>query len=191
MAKRSDINLIPTELQQQRKTEEVRKSFNLAGLGVFIILGVISLVFFGYRLRLGIDFQSQEKSVNRELEKIKDLSSLEQDAKRLKIKSDAVGKIFKNQNNFSILLDTLSESTPKDVTISNFATVGENKIGITGSAQSYVSLANFILTSLDPTFGGKIFNGADLTSVSLDDVNGRIKFTLVFYLKSSVLMKEK
>jgi len=191
MAKRSDINLIPTELRQQRKTEEVRKSFNLIGLGVFTILSVVSLLFFVFRLKLRDDFQAQEKSVNRELEKINDLSSVEQDAKRLKIKYDAVSKVFKNQNNFSVLLDNLAESTPKDVTISNFATVGENKVGINGNAQSYVSLANFILTALDPTFGGKIFNGADLTSVSLDDVNGRVKFTLVFYLKSAVLMKEK
>ena len=56
------------------------------------------------------------------------------------------------------------------MTITNFSTVGENKVGISGSAQSYVSLANFILTSMDPSFGGKIFNGADLTSVSLDEV---------------------
>lgn len=191
MPKRSDINLIPTELRDQRKIEEVRKSFNFAGLGVFVILAVVSVAFFGYRIKLSNDLSFGEKSIKREQEKIKDLASIEQDAQRLKVKSDTVSKILKNQNRYSVLLDALAESTPKDVTISNFSTVGENKVGISGSAQSYVSLANFILTSMDPAFGGKIFNGADLTSVSLDEVTGRARFTLVFYLKSGVLVKEK
>lgn len=191
MPKRTDINLIPVELRDQRKNEEVRKSFNFLGLGFFVILAIISVAFFGYRIKLNRDLVSGDKSIKREQEKIKDLTTIEQDSRRLKIKSDTVSKIIKNQNRYSVLLDTLAESTPKDVTITNFSTVGENKVGISGSAQSYVSLANFILTSMDPSFGGKIFNGADLTSVSLDEVTGRAKFTLVFYLKSGVLVKEK
>lgn len=191
MPKRTDINLIPSELRQQKKTEEIRKSFNFAGLGIFVFLAIISALVLSYRLKLKVDLDSYDKSITREQEKIKDLSSVEQDGNRLKVKSEAATKILKNRSLFSILLDTLSESVPQQVTITNFSTVGENKLGVTGSAQSYISLANFILTALDPSFGGKTFNGADLTSVSLDETTGRAKFSLVLYLKSNSLTREK
>ena len=191
MPKRPDINLIPTELRDQRKVEEVRKTFNFAGLGILIVLAVASLLVFGYRLKLDSDLENNEKLVTREQEKIRDLSGIEQDARRLKAKSEAADKIFQNQNRFSILLDNLAESTPQDVTVTNFSTIEAGKVGISGNAQSYNSLANFILTALDQNYGGKIFNGADLTSVSLDEVTGRARFAMVFYLKSNVLVKEE
>lgn len=191
MGKRADINLIPTELQQQKKIEEVKKSFNYLGLGLFLVLGLLSVSFFTYRIKLKSDGDSLDRQIKREQEKIADLTNIEQDARRLKVKSEVIGKVFKNQNRYSFLLDTLSESTPREVTITNFSTSGESKINLSGTAFSYVSLANFILTALDPSFGGKIFNGADLTSVSLDDISGKAKFTLVFYIKSNVLSKEK
>jgi len=191
MPKRPDINLIPTELRDQRKVEEVRKTFNFAGLGILIVLAVASILVFGYRLKLDADLKNNEKLVTREQEKIRDLSGIEQDARRLKAKSEAADKIFQNQNRFSILLDNLAESTPQDVTVTNFSTIEAGKVGISGNAQSYNSLANFILTALDQNYGGKIFNGADLTSVSLDEVTGRARFAMVFYLKSNVLVKEE
>lgn len=191
MPKRLDINLIPTELQQQRRIEEVKKSFNFAGVSVFIVLSVISLAVFVYRLKLGADLSSTGNLIRREQGKIKDLSSVEQSAQSLKVKSEAISKILKGESRFSTLLDNLAESTPKDVVISNFSTIADNKVGVSGNAQSYVSLANFILTALDPNFGGKIFSGADLTSVSLDESTGRAKFAMVFYLKSNILLKAK
>ena len=191
MPKRPDINLIPTELRDQRKVEEVRKTFNFAGLGILIVLAVASLLVFGYRLKLDSDLENNEKLVTREQEKIRDLSGIEQDARRLKAKSEAADKIFQSQNRFSVLLDNLAESTPQDVTVTNFSTIEAGKVGISGNAQSYNSLANFILTALDQNYGGKIFNGADLTSVSLDEVTGRARFAMVFYLKSNVLVKEE
>lgn len=191
MPKRSDINLIPTELQEQRKLEEVRKSFNFAGLGFLVLVVLVSLVFLFYRLKLKNDQDNLERQITREQERIRDLSAIEQDANRLKAKSDIINKIFKSQNRFSTLMDRLSESTPQDVTITNFSTFGDNKVSLSGNSSSYVSLANFITTSLDQSFGGKVFNGADLTSVSLDELTGRAKFTLIFYIKSNVLNKSQ
>ena len=69
MPKRTDINLIPVELRDQRKIEEVRKSFNFVGLGIFIILAIVSVGFFGYRIKLNSDLASGEKSIKREQEK--------------------------------------------------------------------------------------------------------------------------
>lgn len=187
MPKRLDINLIPTELQQQRRVEEVRRSFNFVSLAFFIVLAVVSLAVFAYRVKLGANLSNMEKLVKSEQGKIRDLSSLEEDARRLKTKAEAIGQIIKGQSHFSVLLDNLAESTPADVSVVNLSTIATDKIGVSGSAQSYVSLANFILTALDPNFGGKIFSGADLTSVSLDESSGRARFALILYLKSKSL----
>lgn len=187
MAKKADINLIPDDLKTQRKSVETKKVADLSSIVLLSLIAFVSVSVSLYNLKLKREVESYEKSVLKEQSQIKDLASLEEDASRLKGKFGAVAIILSKANRYSLLMDIISESTPREVVISNFSTALENRVMLSGNAQSYGDLARFILTILDQNLGGKFFSSVDLTSVNLDELSGRAKFSLVLYLKSSVL----
>lgn len=182
-----DINLLPQEVKSQRKKDKVKDSLGNLSLIILGIIGTLSLVslaiLFQAKLRLG----SLKGEINRQQSKIKDLVIIETEARRLDVKIVALAKIIDRRKRFSLLLAAIGNSTPQEINITNLATFTDNKVSVSGQAAGYASLSRFITTLIEPTLGGKVFSAADLTSASLDEVTGKIRFSLTLYLKEGSL----
>lgn len=184
---RKDINLLPTELREQKKTEKVKSSLGNLSLISLVIVGIISFVTSAVLINLKLTEDQLTKEAVRLEGKIKDLTIVESEASRLESKLFSIGKIIEQGNRYSILLSSVSKSSPDEITLTSLTTFGENKVSLSGTVQSYLVLSKFVTSLMDPGLGGKVFNNVDLTGASLDEVTGKIRFSMILYLKDKSL----
>lgn len=184
---RKDINLLPLELKEQKKTEKVKTSVGnifLVSLGISGLIAIASSVIL---INLKLTGDKQLKETRRAQEQIKDLGVVETESSRLASKILSISRIISAKSKYSVLLSVISEASPGEVTITSLTTFGENKVSVSGTAQSYLVLSKFITSLMDPALGGKLFGNVDLTGASLDEISGKIRFSMVLYLKNDVL----
>lgn len=182
-----DINLLPQEIKSQRKKDKVKSSVGNWSLIILVVVVSLSLVAVVVLFQAKLSLNKVKGEIVRQQSKIKDLGIIEAEAQRLDAKIVALGKIINHRKRFSLLLEAVGASTPQEINITNLASFADNKIAISGQAGSYPSLSRFITTLIEPSLGGKVFAAADLTSASLDEVTGRIRFSLTIYLKENSL----
>lgn len=184
---RKDINLLPKELVVKRQRQEQKKLINLLALAFFIFSLLFSLVVLLYTF---FTLQSEKKTAAAaavEEQKVTDLRLLEEDARRLEVKSAALFSILREKKRYSYLLDVLAKATPESVKVSSLATAPGGEVQVAGLADSYLALSHFLLNILDPEIGGVVFSSADLNSVSLDERVGGARFLATFYVKEDSL----
>lgn len=184
---KEDITLLPEELQEEKRKEGQRRTLNLVAIGVFLaavlaLSGVLSYYFW-----VKSQVNAVKKQVAAEEEKILSLGEIEHSARSVEAKAKALSKIFEERNSYSILLDTLTKTTPQDISIENFSVTGAEKVSLSGTALNYVSLAKFLSAAVDKEKGGVLFAEAELTSVSLDRQTGTVDFNLNLILKEGGL----
>jgi len=184
---RKEINLLPVELKEKKKTEKVKTSLGNLSLVFLVIAGLVAFGSSTVLINLKLSGDKQTKDILRVQEKIKDLAVVESEASRLESKILSISKIVSTKNKYSVLLSSVSKAAPSEVTITSMTTFGENKVSVSGTVQSYLVLSKFVTSLMDPGIGGKIFSNADLTGASLDDVSGKIRFSMVLYLKKDSL----
>ncbi|MCL5004086.1 MAG: PilN domain-containing protein [Patescibacteria group bacterium] len=184
----SEINLLPEELKEIKKKEEVKSSVGnlaLAFLGLSVLLSVISS---GILIQLKVSEASVKSSITTETQKINDLSSIQNAANRTQLKIAALSTIIGSQKHYSLLLETLAKASPVDISVTSLSTYGDNNVSLSGTSLSYQVLSKFITSLLDPSLGGgKIFSSVDITSASLDTVSGKIRFSITIHVKEGGL----
>ncbi len=182
-----EINLLPQDVKAKNKEEKVKGSLGNLFLIVLVILGISSFVSSALLVQANLTQNNIKKGIARDTGKIKDLGIIEAEAQRLDKKIIALGDVVSKRKRYSALLLSIESSIPQEVNIGSLATFAEDKLSASGYSTSYTSLSHFILSLLDPSIGGKVFSAADLTSASLDDVSGKIRFSLTLYLKANGL----
>ena len=184
---KQDISLLPEELQEEKRKEGRKRTFNLVGIGAFSVAVLMLSGVLSYYFWVKSQVDTTRKKVAAEEEKILSLGEIERSARLVEEKADALNKIFTERNSYSILLDTLTKTTPQDISIQNFSITGVEKLSLSGTALNYVSLAKFLSAAVDAEKGGVLFSEAELTSVSLDRQTGTVKFNLNLILKEDGL----
>jgi Tfp pilus assembly protein PilN len=184
---RRDINLLPKELVVRRRQQEQKKAVNFLAAAFFVVSLGISTAFFLYLFFLSQSTKSVVAAVSKEEQKIANLRLLEEDARRLEVKSSALYSILKSKKKYSYLLEILAKAAPAGVRVTSLVTAPSGEIQVAGLADSYVILSRFLLNILDPQIGGEIFAAADLNSVNLDERVGGARFLTTFYLKEGSL----
>lgn len=182
-----EINLLPVELKEKRKTERIKSSAGSLSLIILAVAVISSLLLSAISVNFKLQQSSLKKESIRVRGKIDDLSVVESEALRLQSKLLSINKIIDDKNLYSKLLTNISKASPPEVTIVALSSFGEGRVSLTGTVQSYATLSKFITSLLDPTSAGKIFNAADLTGASLDEVSGKIRFSLVLHLVENSL----
>ena len=184
---RKDINLLPVELKEQKKTEKVKTSVGNFFLILLVVVGLIAIGSSLILINLKLTGDKQVKDGQRAQEKIKDLSVVEAESNRLESKIRSISQIISGKSKYSVLLSSVSKAAPSEATITSLTTFGENRISVSGTVQSYLVLSKFVTSLMDPALGGKLFSNADLTGASLDEISGKIRFSMVLYLKKDAL----
>lgn len=182
-----EINLLPQDVKAKHKEEKVKSSLGGLFLVLLIISGVLAFVSSALLVQANLSQNKTKEDITRINGKIKDLGIIEGEAQRLDKKIIALGSVVAHRRRFSLLLSAIEKSIPQEISINNLATFAEDKLSVSGFSSSYQSLSHFITALLDPTLGGKVFAAADLTSASLDEVSGKIRFALTLYLKPNSL----
>ena len=180
---RKDINLLPQDLKEQKKSEKIKKSLGNLSLLSLVVVGLITFASSAYLVRVKLTEATFKKDIVKTESEIKDLLLIEKEARRLESKINVVADVKESRSRYSLLLEALAKAVPGDVGITSLATFGASRVSVSGLSQSYLSLSRFITSALDPILGGKVFSSVDITAASLDEVTGKIRFSLVLYLR--------
>lgn len=184
---RKDINLLPQELVVRRRAQGQKKTISFLSAAFFVVsLGLSALVFL-YTFFVSQSVKRVRAAVSQQEQKISNLQLLEEDARRLEVKSNALYSILKSKKKYSYLLEVLSKAAPSGIRITSLVTAPNGEVQVAGLADSYVVLSRFLLNVLDPEIGGVVFGAADLNSVNLDERVGGARFLTTFYLKEGSL----
>lgn len=187
------INLLPQKISKQQRTARVVTKATSIG---FIVCAVLVVIAFGlgiYRFFLGRHLASLEEQATSLETTILSKAELEEISDKLSNKSGALSLIFSTRDRYSYLIETFINMIPQGVYFSDFS-VGSNggistnwSVNVSGTALSYISLSEFLRIIPSPEGGGDVFESAKLSSVSLDDNSGKIRFAILLGIKQNAL----
>lgn len=184
---RKDINLLPVELKEQKKTEKVKTSVGNLALVLLVVAVLAAIGSSVILINLKLMGNKQTQDSQKAQVKIKDLGVVEAEASRLGSKILSISNIISTKSRYSVLLSNVSKAAPSEATITSLTTFGENRVSVSGTVQSYLVLSQFVTSLMDPAIGGKLFSNVDLTGASLDEVSGKIRFSMILYVKKDAL----
>lgn len=186
-----EIELMPAEIRAEKRKKETKRIAILVSIAFLIISASLTAAVLAFYTVLLAELNSTKKSIETEKRKVETFKDTEIMAGRVHGKAEAIGTLLKAKNYYSTLFRTLSEVSPQDVTISNLSvTGGGGSVSVSGTAKSYIAVAKFLLVVVDPEKGGKLFDKAELTSVSLDDKSGEARFAVTLSLIKGALQRK-
>lgn len=184
-----EIELMPAEIRAEKRKKETKRIAILVSIAFLIISASLTAAVLAFYTVLLAELNSTKKAIETEKRKVETFKDTEIMAQRVQSKAEAIGSLLKAKNYYSTLFRTLSEVSPQDVTISNLSVTGGG-VNVSGTAKSYIAVAKFLLVVVDPEKGGKLFDKAELTSVSLDDKSGEARFAVTLSLIKGSLQRK-
>ncbi|HNS71317.1 MAG TPA: PilN domain-containing protein [bacterium] len=187
-----ELNFLPqSEIQEQYKEKAVKFSSILAIIfTVFVALGSVYIVYLNKQNEQKIS--DLDKNIESLRSQIKSKAEIEIKVRNLDKKYKALTNIFMNQKKYSLLMQEIRTRKPSSLDIDNLDMRGES-LNINGSAQNYLSIAEFINNLLNTEFTGGIsgletvFTKVSLNSVNTDSSKDTIGFFIVVNFDSSKL----
>lgn len=180
----SNINLIPqTEVKEQNKTKAVKSSTVIS----FVFL-VVCIFIGAYLFYLNNQISTQMDSVKSEINSLRSdvqgLSDVEISARNLEKKYNVLNKMFSERPKYSLVLQELDSRRPSDLEIQSLD-VKPGSMNISGVADNYIAIANFVNNLIDKNFSNgiselkELFTEVSLNSVSLEGATNKVKFFIV------------
>jgi Tfp pilus assembly protein PilN len=189
------INLIPQqEVVEQSKDRAVKVS---TWFSIFILLLVGGIA--GYYVYRTQEIKQQLSVVNTEIDglrqQISTLADVEVSARNLDKKYSTLKEIFASRILYSMLSKEIQARTPQGVVIESITLQKGTQINISGSADNYISIANFTNNLVDSEFSGgeptlkTLFSTVTLNSVSLEKSRNVVTFSINVSINSNLLQK--
>lgn len=186
--KKSEIELIPEELEEARKRKGIFATIRLVGFAILGVSVFAVVVLFALKQAQTASLASVNQKIETEESRIAEMSEVEAQVFGIADKSNALADILSDRNYYSTLLEALEDSTPSGLTITALSTsTEEEEIGVTGEVENYSALATFLRNSVDPKKGGVLFTEIALSSVSYDPSEGKAQFTATLTMKKDGL----
>jgi len=183
---KTNINLVPRELIQERKFKSARKNFLYIGLGI-ILLSIVSV---GVIYSLLISQKSYIKSLDEDKGKlvtdIVALKTTEEQILVLGIRAELIGNVMSKRSNYSNLLEELKQVVPTQVDVSSLSVEGET-IRLQGKANNYNELTKFT-RSLKQKEKNKVFVDAEISNISLNGEDGTVTYNINAYISAQGLI---
>jgi Tfp pilus assembly protein PilN len=183
-----DISLLPKEVERKREQEVRERILQKASLVFLIVSLIFGLGTFGYSLILKSQKSGLQEKIAVEISEISSLSEVETQAQDLGKRVGVLGNVLAEKVYFSLLLQAVAEATPVDVSVDEMTIPSAASVAVSGTSQSYVSLAQF-LRNLKNFNGDGLFQTVELRSVSLDRQSGKIRFDVNLELAKEGLLK--
>jgi len=179
-----DINLLPqSEIVEQSKARVT--SFSAVIAMIFLVLVAL---FSGYVFYMQSVSKKQiselDSKINASRARITAMADIEVTVRNLDKKYIGLQKVFTDRKKYSLLMTELRTRKPAGIGLDSLD-LKEGKINITGSAEDYISIADFINSLLNNKFEGGIkelqgvFTSVSLNSVSMESSKNSIQFFIV------------
>lgn len=183
---KTNINLVPREIIQDRKFKSARKQFLYVGLGVLLL----SLVSVGVIYSLILSQKSYLNGLDQNKTKvISDITALKSTEERilvLGIRAELIGNIMSKRANYSNLLEELKLVVPSQVDISSL-TIEADAVRLQGEANNYNELTKFT-RSLKQKDKNKVFVDAEISNISLNSDDGTVTYNINAYINANGLI---
>ncbi len=183
---KTNINLVPREIIQDRKFKSVRKQFLYIGLGVVLISLVSVGVVYSLILSQKAYINSLDNNKTKIVTDIVALKSTEERILVLGIRAELIGNIMAKRSNYSNLLEELKLVVPSQVDISSLTIEGD-AVRLQGKANNYNELTKFT-RSLKQKDKNKVFIDAEISNISLNSDDGTVTYNINAYINSSGLI---
>jgi len=183
---KTNINLVPKEIIQERKFKSARKNFLYVGFSI-VLLSVISVgVVYSLLITQKSHINNLENSKNNIISKIVELKSTEERILVLGIRAELIGNIMSKRSNYSNLLEELKLVVPSQVEISSLSVEGET-VRLQGKANNYNELTKFT-RSLKQKDKNKVFVDAEISNISLNGSDGTVTYNINAFINTKGLI---
>ena len=182
------------EKQEQTKTQLVKLS-TVFTIILFVIVAGISGYLFYQTYSLKTQIQLHEANITDLRAQIQNQSQIEIIARNLESKYKALNSILTDRLYYSLLLKEVQARLPQTVVIEDFSITQGNAINISGTAETYIAIAEFINALTNKEFVGgvtgleKLFTSVSLNTVTTESNVSKIKFFIVVSFNGSLIKK--
>ena len=122
---KTNINLVPREIIQDRKFKSARKQFLYVGVGI-VLLSLVSIgVIYSLSLTQKAYINGLDQNKTKIVADIVTLKSTEERILVLGIRAELIGNIMAKRSNYSNLLEELKLVVPSQVDVSSLTIEGE------------------------------------------------------------------
>ncbi len=189
------INLIPQEEKQEQTKTQLVKLSTVFTIILFVIVAGISGYLFYQTYSLKTQIQLHEANITDLRAQIQNQSQIEIIARNLESKYKALNSILTDRLYYSLLLKEVQARLPQTVVIEDFSITQGNAINISGTAETYIAIAEFINALTNKEFVGgvtgleKLFTSVSLNTVTTESNVSKIKFFIVVSFNGSLIKK--
>ncbi len=183
---KTNINLVPREILQDRKFKSARKQFLYVGLGI-VLLSLVSVgVIYSLLLSQKSHLNGLDQNKTKVISDITALKSTEERILVLGIRAELIGNIMSKRANYSNLLEELKLVVPSQVDISSLTIEGD-AVRLQGQANNYNELTKFT-RSLKQKDKNKVFVDAEISNISLNSDDGTVTYNINAYINTDGLI---
>ena len=183
---KTNINLVPREIIQDRKFKSARKQFLYVGVGI-VLLSLVSVgVIYSLSLSQKAYINGLDQNKTKIVADIVTLKSTEERILVLGIRAELIGNIMAKRSNYSNLLEELKLVVPSQVDVSSLTIEGE-AVRLQGQANNYNELTKFT-RSLKQKDKNKVFVDAEISNISLNSDDGTVTYNINAYINSNGLI---
>lgn len=183
---KTNINLVPREIIQERKFKSARRNFLYVGLGIVLLSFVSVGIVYSLLITQKAYINSLEENKSEVIKDITALKSTEERILVLGIRAELIGNIMTKRSNYSNLLEELKLVVPAQVDISSLSIEGET-VRLQGKANNYNELTKFT-RSLKQKEKNKVFVDAEISNISLNGSDGTVTYNINAYINAQGLI---
>lgn len=173
-----DINLLTKEEKQEQIQTKVIKFSTIFSIVLFVAVAVLSGYFFYSANTLEAQVKAEDTKIVNLRGSIQGMSAVEISARNLYQRFSAIDNVFASRIFYSFLLEHFNSKIPAGVTLDSFGFTSANEISISGEAPNYLAVSEF-LRNLNAQEDPQVFPSALLTSITLNSINGTVKYAIV------------
>lgn len=189
------INLVPQQEKLEQTKEQIVKLSTVMSVVLLVVISIASALLFYQTYKIKKEIKQHESNVADSRSRIKGLAGVEINARNLDAKYQTLGTILSTRLYYSNLLNEFKIRLPSSIKVNDFSINGDNNIALTGSADNYISIGQFIHDLTDKSFPGVtrglegLFTNVVLNSVNSDTQNHGINFFIVISFDTKLLQK--
>lgn len=189
------INLIPQEEKQEQAKSQLIRMSTVVSILIGVAVGGISAFMFYQTQTLKGQIKAHEDRIESLRAEIKGQSDIEIVARNLDSKYKVLDNLLKDRVYYSKLMQEFKTRQPATISIDDFSLSAGNTINITGTADTYISIAQFINSLANKKFEGgtkgleALFTSVSLNTVTTENSVNEIKFFIVVKFEPNLLKK--
>lgn len=188
-----NINLVPQEVKKEQAKEKVVKRTTIVAILFTLAVGIFAGYLFVKKQLVVEKIEDLNQSIENLRASIVEMKDIEIKARTLDKQYTAVSSLLQDRVRYSLLMDELNKRKPSSVQIDSFNTSGKTEINISGKADNYLAISEFVNNLSNNDFSGgneslkTLFKEVTLNSVNLDSQSDKARFFIVVETNTDLL----